>query len=237
MPHRGGGRVSHAASRALLRAHDASSYDHPRHRRWPRPAAPLGPAATPVRLPACLAVSHPQDLSPGQGARRRGTRPPARPRAGRCNPRRVRSSALFEGWESMQTKVASAVLTALLLAGCATTTPAPRFSAVSPADKDGPEAAVPPAILALAGETGAQPVAPPEDAPKPAAGHDGHSVSAAPATPAAHEGHAAAAPATPSPADQPYSCPMHPEVKRASPGSCPECGKQLLKRKDAREQP
>jgi Heavy metal binding domain len=94
--------------------------------------------------------------------------------------------------ESVQIKATSVVMSVLVLAACAATTPAPRFSAVSPADEDAPEAATPPAAPALAGEPEAQP---------------------------------------------PYSCPMHPEVKQASPGSCPKCGTQLVKRREAREQP
>ena len=94
----------------------------------------------------------------------------------------------------MQTKAASAVLTVLFLTGCAATTPAPRFSAVSPADAEAPEAPTPPPAPALAAEAEA-------------------------------------------PADEAYSCPMHPELKQASPGSCPKCGRQLVRRKDARRQP
>ena len=44
-------------------------------------------------------------------------------------------------------------------------------------------------------------------------------------------------PAPPVPEDEAYSCPMHPEVKRASPGSCPICGMQLVQGKDRRQRP
>ena len=50
----------------------------------------------------------------------------------------------------MPTKVASRALTMLFLAGCATTTPAPRFSAVGPADAEAPEAGTPPPEPSLA---------------------------------------------------------------------------------------
>lgn len=86
----------------------------------------------------------------------------------------------------MQTKVASAVMTALFLSGCAATTPPPRFSAVSPADKDGPEATTPPPAPALAGEPEAQAE---------------HSMPAEPPAAPGHEGHSAAPAAEPGPVD------------------------------------
>ncbi len=113
----------------------------------------------------------------------------------------------------MATRVASTVLTMLFLAGCAATTPAPRFTAVSPADAEGPEAGIPPPEPSLAAEAEVK-------GPKPAVGHEGHPM---------------AAPSVPG--DEPYSCPMHPEVNQAPPGSCPKCGMQLVKRKDARPRP
>jgi len=120
----------------------------------------------------------------------------------------------------MQTKAPSAVLTVLLLAGCAATTKAPRFSAVSPADAEAPEAATPPPAPALAGEADPKGLEPAGDTAKPAVGHEGHSMLAAPR-----------------PTDKEYTCPMHPEVKQSSPGSCTKCGMQLVKRTDARRQP
>jgi hypothetical protein len=137
----------------------------------------------------------------------------------------------------MPSSVVSAVLTVLFLAGCAATTPAPRFSAVSPADAEAPEAATPPPAPALAAEpegNGLQATA--TDA-KPSLGHQGHSMPPEPAATHGHEGHASAAPATPGSAAPEYSCPKHPEVKQASPGSCPKCGMSLVKRKDGRQRP
>ena len=119
----------------------------------------------------------------------------------------------------MKTRVASTVLTALFLTRCAATTPAPRFSAVSPADAEAPEAATPPPAPALMGRRDSS-------GPEPAG------ATAKPA--GAHEGHTAPAPA---PVDAEYSCPMHPEVKQASPGSCPRCGMTLVKRRDERRKP
>jgi hypothetical protein len=110
----------------------------------------------------------------------------------------------------MQVQAATVVLAALLLASCAATTPPPRFSAVSPADVDAPEAATRPAAPALAAE-------------------------AATATPG-HEGHAAPASTAPLAADEVFSCPMHPEVQHASPGSCPKCGTPFVRRKATRPQ-
>ena len=102
----------------------------------------------------------------------------------------------------MQTRAASVVLTVLYLAGCAATTPAPRFSEVSPADAEAPEAATPLPAPALMSDEGAT-------APQPA-------------------GDAA---------DEEYSCPMHPEVKQGTPGTCHKCGMHLVKRGGARPRP
>lgn len=44
----------------------------------------------------------------------------------------------------------------------------------------------------------------------------------------AHEGHGPSGVATDATGDQVlYTCPMHPEVVRSAPGSCPECGMTL----------
>ena len=120
----------------------------------------------------------------------------------------------------MSSRVVSVVLTGLLLTGCAATTPPPRYSAVSPADPEAPEAATPPPAPALAGETEPEVPGPAGEAAKPAPGHEGHSM-----------------PAAPGPSDEAYSCPMHPEVRQASPGSCPKCGMTLVERNDTRQQP
>lgn len=119
----------------------------------------------------------------------------------------------------MQTRAASAALTALFLTGCAGTTPPPRFAAVSPADGEVPEATTPPPAPALMGEPDTSSPEPAAAAAMPTSGHEGHSMPAQ------------------NPAEAVYSCPMHPEVKQASPGSCPKCGMTLVKRKDERPQP
>ena len=113
----------------------------------------------------------------------------------------------------MKTRAASVVWAALVLAGCATTTPAPRFWAVGPADAEAPEAASPPPAPALSGEQA--PSEPAGATPTPAAGHEGHQSHSIPA----QDPHEAA-----------YSCPMHPEVKQATPGTCPKCGMTLVRR-------
>jgi Heavy metal binding domain len=118
-----------------------------------------------------------------------------------------------------KTRAARAGLTALFLTGCAATTPPPRFSAVGPADAEAPEAATPPAAPNLTGGRDASGPEPPGATARPAGGHEGH-----------------AAP-PPAPADAEYSCRMHPEVKQASPGTCPKCGMTLIRRKDERRQP
>jgi hypothetical protein len=119
----------------------------------------------------------------------------------------------------MKTRAASAVLTALFLTGCAATTPAPRFSAVSPADVEAPEAATTPPAPVLMGGRDASGPEPAGATAKPAGGHEGHTAPSS------------------APVDAEYSCPMHPEAKQASPGSCPKCGMTLVKRKDERPQP
>lgn len=137
----------------------------------------------------------------------------------------------------MQIKAAIGVMTTLFLTGCAATTPAPRFSAVSPADEDAPEAGIPAHVPALAGEPEALASAPATDTPKPAVSHEGHSMPAEAPAIRGHEGHSPGAPAAAGPADQWYTCPMHPEVKQASPGSCSKCGMTLVRRTGTREQP
>jgi Cu+-exporting ATPase len=137
----------------------------------------------------------------------------------------------------MQTRTAIGVVSALLLAGCAATTPAPQFSAISPADKDGPEAGTPPPAPTLASEPEALAPVRPAETPKPAVSHEGHSMPAEAPAVREHEGHSTGAPAAPDPVDQWYTCPMHPEVKQASPGSCPKCGMTLVRHTDAKERP
>jgi hypothetical protein len=61
----------------------------------------------------------------------------------------------------MQWRAIVAVAIALAPAGCAATTPPPRFSAVSPADPEAPESVTPPAAPAL--------MAGPEATPSPTA--------------------------------------------------------------------
>ena len=119
----------------------------------------------------------------------------------------------------MQIRVASAALTVLFLTGCAGNTPPPRFSAVSPADGEAPEAATPPPAPALTGGLDTSGPDPAGATAKPGASHEGH-----------------AAPAH-TPVDAEYSCVMHPEVRQASPGSCPKCGMTLGKRQDERPKP
>jgi hypothetical protein len=73
----------------------------------------------------------------------------------------------------MPSRVSFALLAALLAAGCAATTPPPRFSAVSPADPDGPEGALPPAAAVLTAASPG-PGATPTPTPTPAHHHHGN---------------------------------------------------------------
>ncbi len=102
---------------------------------------------------------------------------------------------------------------------CASTTPAPRFTAVSPADPKAAESAVPapPAILTGDGElaedatTGSTPsVTPAKAVPIGAA--------------SGHEPHGSASDAIV------YTCPMHPDLAEKAPGTCPICGMALVKK-------
>ena len=67
----------------------------------------------------------------------------------------------------MQLRAIVAVVLASALAGCSATTPPPRFSTVSPADPEAPEAVTTPAAPALMGEPSATPTPKPSPAPTP----------------------------------------------------------------------
>lgn len=134
----------------------------------------------------------------------------------------------------MDLRLSTAAMAVILSAGCAATTPPPRFSPVSPAEVDAPEAAMPPAAASL---TGAAANTPADSPPaKPAAGHQGHSMPAETHAAHEHEGQAPAASVAPAAAET-YSCPHHPEVRQSSPGSCPRCGATLERRPASKEQP
>ena len=134
---------------------------------------------------------------------------------------------------------ALAAAVATLLSGCASTTPAPTFSPVSPADAAAPEAATPPPAPAL---TGSGELADPPEPPsfqEPVEGHQGHSMEGMPSPGTAdtskpsHDAHDAhAGHGTPAPGAKAgtYTCPMHPQVAAESPGSCPICGMPLIKK-------
>ncbi len=116
----------------------------------------------------------------------------------------------------------------LALSACASLTPPPRFSAVSPADPNGPESAVAPArpMLTEDGELAGEPVSAPPAAegmpdmpgmerlagPDPRADHIQTGTNAASAEAAV------------------YSCRMHPQVSANDPGRCPICGMALVKK-------
>ncbi|HET9316796.1 MAG TPA: hypothetical protein VFQ51_14475 [Vicinamibacteria bacterium] len=73
----------------------------------------------------------------------------------------------------MRFRLAAALAAAIALAGCAATTPPPRFEAVSPADPDAPESVTPPAAPALLGQPDAKAPPKPTPTPTPHHHHDG----------------------------------------------------------------
>jgi hypothetical protein len=120
----------------------------------------------------------------------------------------------------MSSRFVAGVLAGLLTTGCAATTPPPRFSAVSPADAEAPEADTPPASPTLSGEASLEAKEVSKEGTKPAADHQGHGT-----------------PDAQGPTTETYSCSMHPEVRQSAPGSCPKCGMPLVKRESARPRP
>lgn len=125
------------------------------------------------------------------------------------------------------------VLAVAACSACGAVTPAPRFSHVSPADENAPEAASPlpapvlsqqPEVEAARGTKADTPV-----------DHAGH---AAPKSDphAGHEGHGQPATAAPT-REAAYTCPHHPEVEAKAPGSCPKCGSRLVVKPETEPRP
>ena len=129
---------------------------------------------------------------------------------------------------------------ALVLWGCAAVTPAPRFSAQSPADPAVAEAATPPATPVLMTGADEDPAAP--ERPAPSKMEMDPNMEMEPDQGQAmdmHKGHVMASP-VPSPttrtSEPEYTCPMHPEVKKDKPGACPICGMTLVKKAAKRKE-
>lgn len=99
--------------------------------------------------------------------------------------------------------------------GCSALTPPPRFSRLSPADEDAPEAASPLPVPLLSRQPESEASAPPPPQSDPHAGHEGHGGPAAPAE---------------RPESAAYTCPHHPEVEAQAAGSCPKCGTRLVRK-------
>lgn len=117
------------------------------------------------------------------------------------------------------------------LAGCAAPYGALSTGDSHPASADAPRlplpamTGLPPVDLAAAVEPGSS----------PELGHDAHkrgvsNATTAPAGQAQHE-HDAADTANP------FTCPMHPEVRAGQPGTCPKCGMRLVPREQPEVQP
>lgn len=109
------------------------------------------------------------------------------------------------------------ILTLAAASACSAVTPPPRFSRVSPADENAPEASGPPPVAVLSEQPevvdarATKEPAPPGD---PHAGHGGHGQSSTPV-----QGSVMA-----------YTCPHHPEVQAPAPGSCPKCGTRMVRK-------
>jgi len=129
-------------------------------------------------------------------------------------------------------RLAAACAALVTLSACAAVTPPPRFSAVSPADADGPESAVEPATPILTGDGElAEKAKPPrsEGPPEMPGMQHGAGAESAPV----HGGHRASPPA----AGVTYSCPVHPEVSSQAAATCPLCGRALVRKADRPEEP
>ena len=104
----------------------------------------------------------------------------------------------------MPTAPVFALASLLLLAGCTVTPPPTAGRAQNPANPDAAESPRPPYVPPRAAATSEAPEAAPS-------GHEHHE-----SAPSA-ESQAVA-----------YTCPMHPEVRSAEPGTCPKCGMALV---------
>ena len=130
-------------------------------------------------------------------------------------------------------KRALAPTIAIILSGCAATTPPPRFSSVSPADPTAPEATTPAPSPLLTGGGELAEAPEPAPSPEPMEGHEGHSMPGmtAPDPKASpepsYEGHTTPEAGA---ASETYTCLMHPQVAAKAPGSCPICGMTLVKK-------
>jgi hypothetical protein len=120
---------------------------------------------------------------------------------------------------------------ALFAFGCASTEL--DVNAQNPAHPDAPAAPRSSAPNALAG--GFEPFAAYDEA-SGSPGHEEHGVKEAPAGHEGHGSHTQAAPADagageaapPAGSAAVYTCPMHPQIRKPKPGSCPICGMDLV---------
>lgn len=108
----------------------------------------------------------------------------------------------------MSTIAVSVSALLLLLAGCSATPPPTADRAENPASP-------------AATESPRAPFVPPQAAASSAAPHE-HHAPAPEVTPMEAEQHEA------DPQTVIYTCPMHPEVRSAEPGTCPQCGMALI---------
>ena len=113
--------------------------------------------------------------------------------------------------------IPGALALGIAAAGCATEIVEVPLPADHPASASAAPAPRPPASTTLHGGHEASPRQENGQSTAPRGAHDAH---------AAH-GQSAATPTTVQ-AAAPYVCPMHPEVTRATPGTCPKCEMKLV---------
>ncbi|MBZ4415313.1 heavy metal-binding domain-containing protein [Myxococcus sp. RHSTA-1-4] len=125
-----------------------------------------------------------------------------------------------------------ALASLLVLAACASAEPKRPPATLDPSNPDAPEAP----HASLPGTLTAAPPSAQSPTESPEAGHARHGAAAPASTRDAgttapgheHHGSASQPPARDAGTATVYTCPMHPEVRSETPGTCPICGMKLV---------